>query len=133
MSNTQAIHAINVIDVLSISISVINLILLMCVFFAHFSLNLRPNLPSLRKTPTLHESNSKQEEIDQLTISEKVVLREQEYDKRIQQIKDELSLRNSSSKRQEVVADELHPDVKNLPHSIISSGKNTYSDVEVAD
>lgn len=57
--------------------------------------------------------------------------REQEFDERINRLKDELAQKQEHMERFGTTADELHPLVKNLPHNNIPS--NTDPDIEYAD
>lgn len=63
-----------------------------------------------------------------LTEHEKEMLhRQNEFDARIARIKEEVSLRNAKT-HTPAEAEELHPDVKNLPHNIIH--ETAYQDKE---
>lgn len=58
--------------------------------------------------------------------------REEQFDKRITQLKAELS-RTHDYVKQGVTADELHPLVHNLPHHIIDNRVDDLPDVEIAE
>lgn len=59
--------------------------------------------------------------------------REDTFDKRISQIKEELASQQQIIKSSGISADELHPLVKNLPHNIIAEKHGEIPDVEYAD
>ena len=58
--------------------------------------------------------------------------REQNFDKRIAELKEELA-KQQSVIRSGISAEELHPLVKNLPHNIIAEKHSDIPDVEYAD
>lgn len=58
--------------------------------------------------------------------------REQSFDKRIAELKEELA-KQQSVIRSGISAEELHPLVKNLPHNIIAESHSNIPDVEYAD
>lgn len=53
------------------------------------------------------------------------------FDKRINDMKEELALQQEAFMQEHTIADELHPNVKNLPHNKIPNDK--VPDVEYAD
>lgn len=65
-----------------------------------------------------------------LSVNEKVLLREKEYDFRIAQMKDRLAAQTPTPRPNQRPAEELHPDVKNLPHNIIDAKGEDLPDVE---
>lgn len=67
-----------------------------------------------------------------LSIDEKIILRESAYDQRISEMKERLAS-TVPDKRVATHAQELHPDVKNLPHSVIDGKSGVLPDVEYAD
>lgn len=89
-----------------------------------------PELETHESTPDVHQ----EEPINysDLTVDEIARLtREQNFDARIAQMKDELANKVADSRTQASrVADELHPAVHNLPHNIIMD-YNTLPDVEI--
>lgn len=69
------------------------------------------------------------DDLTDLTENERMVLdRDASFDNRIARIKDELA-GSQNAERKGTVADELHPDVKNLPHDIIRE-RDSLPDVE---
>ena len=58
--------------------------------------------------------------------------REEEFDSRINRLKDELSQQQNII-RKGVTAEELHPSVHNLPHDTVQTKYDVYPDMEVAD
>jgi hypothetical protein len=66
------------------------------------------------------EEKADNEHDEQLTVSEHVFLRESMYDERINRLKRELADKQPYQMVMDVAAVELHPDVHNLPHNIIT-------------
>ena len=80
-------------------------------------------------TPTAEEHFDKRE----LTSYELERLeREEEFDSRINRLKDELSQQQNII-RKGVTAEELHPSVHNLPHDTVHTKYDVYPDMEVAE
>lgn len=110
-------------NILSIILSIIAVLLLSYQLYYIRKLNVE-----LRNRPSNEDSFDK----SQLTSYELERLeREEEFDKRINRLKEELAKQQTIIRRG-TIADEFHPMVKNLPHDVIKINQSL-PDIEVAD
>ena len=83
--------------------------------------------------PTSHQLADERFDERELTSYELERLeREEEFDKRINRLKDELSQQQKVI-RHGFTADELHPSVHNLPHNTVQTKYDVLPDVEIAE
>lgn len=87
--------------------------------------------------PDVHEQHATPEvqpDLSDLTEHERITLqREMDFDERIKRIKDELANEVANTRTYTLEpAQELHPNVKNLPHNIIKD-YTTLPDVEISE
>lgn len=75
-----------------------------------------------------HENTHQEEDY----LSDEQIARNQAFQERIERIKNELA-RGEQGNRSGYSADELHPNVKNLPHNTIEQSNSRIPDVEYAD
>jgi predicted Holliday junction resolvase-like endonuclease len=84
---------------------------------------------------TLHNIQSADVHFDKHELSSyelQRLEREESFDSRIAELKEELALQQNII-RHGVIAEELHPNVHNLPHEIIDHQINSLPDVEISE
>lgn len=93
----------------------------------------------LEKSLRTSEVHKKQEEIDSFSDVEMLssyelerLKREEDFDRRINMLKDELASKRSAV-HENTVAEELHPLVKNIPHNAVRLPYEGLPDVEIAE
>ena len=110
------------------------------ILFATLVLGFALVLFKLREmTDILQQAREHMEAVDSVdadtltTYEMERLAREEQFDDRIKQLKDEIANTQQHFMRSGVEAEELHPLVRNLPHNIINETNDALPDVEYSN
>ena len=109
----------------------LTLILTIITLFIHFKFKkLQSSLDVATQSFSTSDERARREQLTSYELER--LEREEEFDKRINRLKEELANQQSVI-RKGVLADELHPSVYNIPHDAIDKKIDVLPDVEVAE